>query len=334
VIRIQKAALALLLFGTSAISISAGAAKPSGTFNRPEDVKAVTDLEMQAAGESDVDKVMQNYAPDAVMADYITPGWYEGKDQIRSAIAPQFAAIKGFKYTMDEINVATNGTFACAATVVRFDGTTKDDKAFAVAVRQLDAWKKIDGKWHLIQQHVSVPADPKTGVPIMNGPLTPRGPLQWAADAIPAPSQSAEQGKADIYKWLVANIIPIEVDEAVGTYGPGDDIILFDTVFPREHRGLQEYRSYFSQALAGTKSFEYRIPAFKADSDGAFGVQISTLDLKIAMQDGSTQYMSFRQSDCMRRVDGKWYSFLGMGSFPIDMKTGKAVMANPAAFGH
>jgi ketosteroid isomerase-like protein len=67
------------------------------------------------------------------------------------------------------------------------------------------------------------------------------------------------------------------------------------------------------------------------DSDGAFGVQISQQHLKINMKDGSSQLMSFRQSDCLRRVGNKWYSFFEMGSFPVDAKSGKAMMANPAA---
>jgi hypothetical protein len=38
-----------------------------------------------------------------------------------------------------------------------------------------------------------------------------------------------------------------------------------------------------------------------------------------------------RQSDCMRRVEGKWYSMLEAISMPIDPKTGKAV-TDPASF--
>jgi hypothetical protein len=156
--------------------------------------------------------------------------------------------------------------------------------------------------------------------------------LTWAADAIPPVSQSPEEAKADIRKWLVANIIPLQVEEALATYGPGDDMILFDTAFAREHRGKAEYRAYFGPLLAGTRAFDYKIPAFFADSDGALGALISKLDLKVSMQDGSTQYVSFRQSDCMRRVGGKWYSFLEMGSYPIDMTSGRAILANPVAF--
>src|SRR5262249_12780175 len=123
-----------------------------------------------------------------------------------------------------------------------------------------------------------------------------------------------------------------KLDDAIQTYGPGDDVIVFDVTSLGEHRGLGELRSYLGPLLKGTKNFDYKIPAIFADSDGLLGVQISKLDLKINMQDGKSQFMSFRQSDCLRQVDGKWYSVFEMGSFPIDTKTGKAVMTNPAAF--
>jgi hypothetical protein len=34
----------------------------------------------------------------------------------------------------------------------------------------------------------------------------------------------------------------------------------------------------------------------------------------------------------MRRIDGKWYSFFEMISFPVVAQTGKAIMENPSAF--
>jgi hypothetical protein len=69
------------------------------------------------------------------------------------------------------------------------------------------------------------------------------------------------------------------------------------------------------------------MPLFTADSDGSFGVQIDTQHLTLTMKDGSKRAIALRQSDCMRRVDGKWYSFLEMISYPTDAKTGKAQIA-------
>jgi ketosteroid isomerase-like protein len=67
------------------------------------------------------------------------------------------------------------------------------------------------------------------------------------------------------------------------------------------------------------------------DSDGVFGVQIDVQDITVTQKDGSKRNFMLRQSDCMRRVGGKWYSMLEAISMPIDKKTGKAV-TDPASF--
>ena len=328
----QRSTAAGILVVACALSAFASPAARAASFNLPQDVTAITAIEMKASGETNVDKLAPYFAPDAIVADYTAPGWYEGQSQIHDAYVPQLAAVKSVKFHMDEMNIASDGKLACAATLIHFNATMKDNASVSLSVRQLDAFKKIDGKWHLIQQHVSVPVDEKTGAAIMNGPLTARGKMKWEPGAFAGSAQAPDVGKADIRKWLEGNIVPTKLDDAIQTYGPSDDLIVFDVGSLGEHRGLGELRSYLGPLLEGVHDIQYKIPAFAAEADGVLGMQISKLDLKINMKDGKTQYMSFRQSDCLRRVGDKWYSFLEMGSFPVDAKTGKAVMANPGAF--
>jgi hypothetical protein len=42
--------------------------------------------------------------------------------------------------------------------------------------------------------------------------------------------------------------------------------------------------------------------------------------------------ITLRESDCMHRIGGKWYSFFEMNSFPMDPETGKSIMIDPAGF--
>jgi hypothetical protein len=44
------------------------------------------------------------------------------------------------------------------------------------------------------------------------------------------------------------------------------------------------------------------------------------------MKDGSTVNWLLRQSDCLHNVGGHWLSVFDELSFPMDPKTGKAVM--------
>jgi hypothetical protein len=122
------------------------------------------------------------------------------------------------------------------------------------------------------------------------------------------------------------------IDQMMAYYGPDDDTLVYDTFAPGEMRGLKEIHDYYAPLLGSYNGIKVKMPVFVADSDGSFGVQIDTQDMKLAMKDGSTRYISLRQSDCVRRVNGKWYSFFEMVSYPVDPKTGKSTMENPAAF--
>ena len=114
--------------------------------------------------------------------------------------------------------------------------------------------------------------------------------------------------------------------------GPGDDVLVYDSFAPGELHGLKEIHDAYAPLMGSFTGVKVKMPIFVDDSDGSFGIQIDAQDIQLAMKDGSTKNISLRQSDCLRRVDGKWYSFFEMISFPMDAKTGKSVMANPAAF--
>ncbi len=316
-----------------AIMGSACAAPPAidPSFNRPEDVARITASETALDKSADVARALEFYAPDAVAVTIWAPGWQAGSDQLRPALASRFRGVKTVEPHIDEINVATDGTLACAASVVRFDIERQDGRHQALAVRELDAWRKSGGRWRIIQQHLSVPVDMASGRPLLAGPLGVAGPLAWAP-VVPAIVQSPAAAKAEIRHWLEVNAVTPTVQQAMDTYGPSDDIILFDVSAPKEHRGLADLRSYFNAVLGAASSLEYKLPALRIDSDGRMGVQISRLDLKITAHDGTNQFMSFRQSDCLRRIGRHWYPVFEMGSFPIDAVTGKAIMAHPEAF--
>jgi ketosteroid isomerase-like protein len=45
--------------------------------------------------------------------------------------------------------------------------TDKDGTQSHVVVRSTDVWRKIDGKWLIVEEHNSVPVDMATGKPDM-----------------------------------------------------------------------------------------------------------------------------------------------------------------------
>lgn len=295
-------------------------------------VREITAIENELASETDINKVMPYYAKDAVLIDIASPGWYEGHEQIYAAIQPQLAPLQTIKYEMKEISVASDGEFGCAAMQIHFDVTKKDNTSLKMSIRQVDAFQKINGNWRIIQQHLSVPVDQKTATPLYEATLTGRGPLAFADGMAREPGVPVARAKEEILKWLIASEKPKSIDEMKGYYGPGEDFLIFDWWAPREVRGHKEIVDYYAPQFNGVRDMDIKIPVVKIASDGTFGAQVSQQHLSINMQDGTHQLISFRQSDCVHRVAGTWYSFFEMGSFPVDSKAGKAVMVDPAAF--
>lgn len=331
-IKTRKLGAGIAFAMASTISLAAfepGAAAP---FNRPKDVREIMAIENAMAGETNIDKVMPYYADGAILADITAPGWYVGSKQVDSAIEPQLAAVRTIKYRMDEISVASDGQFACAAMRIHFDVTRKDKSSVKMTIRQLDAFEKIGGRWRIVEQHASVPVDAKTGAAIFDGAPQARGALGWSDTADPGPVVPVEEAKTQISTWLAASEVPKSVDEMASFYGPGDDMIIYDFSSPRGIRGRRELHAYYDPQFVGVRNMEIKIPVVRVDTDGALGAQISQQDLKINMKDGTSHLVSFRQSDCVRRIGTAWYSVFEMGSFPIDEKTGKGIMLDPAGF--
>lgn len=314
----------VLLMNASSLAVAA-------SFGSARDVSDITTIENDLAGEMDIDKVMPHYAENAVLIDIASPGWYEGRKQIYAAVQPQLAALQTLKYRMDEISVASDGKLACAALQIHFDAVKKDNSSLKLSLREIDAFEKIAGNWRIVQQHISVPVDQKSSTAIFDAASTPRGALAWSESSAPGPRVPVPQARAEISKWLTASEIPKSIQEMAGYYGPGDDFLIFDWWSPREVRGHQEVLDYYGPQFVGVRDMQIKIPVVKIETDGAFGMQVSQQHLTMNMKDGTRQLIAFRQSDCVRRIRDRWYSFFEMGSFPVDTQTGKAVMASPAA---
>ncbi len=313
----------------AATCLAATAAAP---FNNPADVKAIMGIEDALATQTHMKDLIGYYAPDALVIDIMAPGIYRGRKQIADAFDAQFVPVASMHTDILDSNVASDGVFACAALRLKFTMAMKNGSALVVSTRQLDAFKKIDGAWQIVQEHISVPADAKTGMAVMNGTPPLRGPIAWAADPIPGPPTSPANAKAEIRKWMDVGALSTSIDELVSYYGPGSDVLVFDSFSPGEIRGLHELHDYYAPLMGSLSGIKVKMPLFVADSDGKFGIQIDTQDMQLKMKDGRTKYISLRQNDCMRRVDGSWKSFFEMISFPVEPATGKAVTSNPAAF--
>lgn len=292
-------------------------------FNAKKDVAAIRQVEEALATELDIDKVMQHYADDAVVLDLFSPVTFQGKAQIRAGFAPQLAAIKSVSKTTPEMTIATNGRFGCAASQIAYQAEMKDGTTQTMNVRVLDALKKVGGKWRVVQQHLSFPVDPATLTALTNAPIQPRT-LSWSAKPLEPVSTTPEKAKEQIREFMDVGGASVGLEKLMSYYGPGDDTLLYDAFSPKAVIGKKEIADFYAPIMGSYNGISLTMPLFVVDSDGSFGIQIDTQQLTLNMKDGTTRKIALRQSDCMWRVGGKWFSFLEMISYPVDATSMKA----------
>ncbi len=304
---------------------TASASATAVDFNKPADVDAITAIEGQLAKLNTMKELIQYYAPQAIVYDAYAPGVFRGTKRIFDGFEQQFALGQSFTGAIPDMNILSDGKFACAAMQMQFDYTLKDGTKGAITMRQLDAFKKIGGKWLIVQQHISFPMDPKTGMGLLDSPMPVRGALAWNRKSFAGPAVAPAQAKKEVRSWLDAGVLSRNLDELMSYYGPTDDIIVYDMLYPPgEFRGMKEVRDGFAPVMNFTDP-QVKLLDFVVDSDGVFAVQIDAQDITITQKDGSKSNFLLRQSDCMRRMDDKWYSVFEAISVPVDSKTGKAV---------
>ena len=309
--------------------VSSAALAESPRVNDPADIKAIRAMEHDVATQLNLSDLVRHYAPDAVLVDVWSPEVFIGRAAIAKNFGEQLAKIQSLKPQVLDEDILSDGTLACVATQINVTFVMKDGKVAQTTTRQLDGLREVNGTWLIQQQHVSVPIDAKTQMAVMNGPLPARGPIDWGANPLPGPMTSAAQGKAGARKWVEEMAPVVDINGLLSFYGPQDAVQIYDIFYPGTLRGRKEVHDAYAPLFATLKGAAMKMPYFTADSDGLLAFQLDKQDVVMTRKDGGKQNISFRESDCLRHVDGKWLSFFEMLSFPVDPATGKAVLAKP-----
>ena len=143
-----------------AASSTAAAVKPAG----PRDHAQLEALEKGfAAGlyAKNVDKVMSYYAREGLFVFDVSPprehvGWADYKKDF----ADLFAAYPGpATMQLSELSITVVGSVAYGHSVQDVHFTAADGTVTEAVVRVTDVYRKLGGKWKIVQEHVSVPVD-------------------------------------------------------------------------------------------------------------------------------------------------------------------------------
>jgi len=173
----------LLLIGVAAsVSIFSGCASTSPTqrTSRGEKEETMTEALVRQRVEDwaktvrarDIDGVLSLYATNVVSFDLDPPLRYAGADNKRRAWQEFFAARTGpIGYEVHELDVTAEGELAFVHSLNHVSGTLANGHTSDLWVRWTACFRRINGVWLVVHDHVSVPADLKNGQAVLN--LTP-----------------------------------------------------------------------------------------------------------------------------------------------------------------
>jgi ketosteroid isomerase-like protein len=130
---------------------------------------------VKALNVKDIDGVMSLFAPNLVSFD-LTPNFgtlrYVGAENKRRAWQEAFATFTGpFSYEVHELNVTTHGELAFVHSLNHVNATLASGQITDLWLRWTACFRRIDGDWLVVHDHVSVPADLEHGRAVLN--LTP-----------------------------------------------------------------------------------------------------------------------------------------------------------------
>src|ERR1039458_5818253 len=158
------------LIGTALVAGCLSAGLPARAQTRDEqEIRALEDQFAAAANAKDLDAIMKVYVPgnDLFVFDVGVPRQHVGWDDYKKDWHDFLAMLPGpIKFTVSDLSVASDGKIAYGHNIQHLSGTMTDGSSADMTVRVTDVYRKIDGKWLIVQEHVSVPIDFSAGKPV------------------------------------------------------------------------------------------------------------------------------------------------------------------------
>lgn len=152
----------------AAAFLAFGVTSRAATSDDEAQIKTLEDLFVAAVNTKDVDAIMKVYVPDAslVVFDVVPPRQYVGADAYRKDWQDFFAMFNGpVKFRISDLNIEAAGSLGYGHSIQHVSGTDMKGQPIELVVRVTDGYRKVDGKWLIAHEHVSVPVDVTTGKP-------------------------------------------------------------------------------------------------------------------------------------------------------------------------
>jgi ketosteroid isomerase-like protein len=147
-----------------------GGPKAQAQSKDEQEIRALEDKFAAAFNAKDVDAIMKFYVPgnELFVFDLGVPRQHVGWEDYKKDWQDFIAMMKGpVKFDIHDLSIVTDGKLAYSHSIQHVNWTASDGTIEDYTVRVTDDYRKVDGKWLIAQEHVSVPIDMSTGKPDM-----------------------------------------------------------------------------------------------------------------------------------------------------------------------
>lgn len=161
----ERHAMRLSLFIVT-VSVASMLGLSAAYADEQAEIKALEQRYVTAVKAKDVKAIMACYVPDEslVVFDLVPPRQYVGAKAYQKDWEDLFAAYPGpADVEMSDLNVMTEGNLGYGHNIQHTTLTDKESKKIMLVLRVSNGYRKINGKWLISHEHVSVPVDLATG---------------------------------------------------------------------------------------------------------------------------------------------------------------------------
>jgi uncharacterized protein (TIGR02246 family) len=121
-------------------------------------IRLLIDNWTKALRAKDVSALMSNYTPDILVFDLAPPLQYVGTAAYRKNFEEWFASFRGpIGCEVSDLVITTGDDVAFSHSLNRIRGTRRNGEETDVWVRATVCYRKLDGKWFVAHEHISVP---------------------------------------------------------------------------------------------------------------------------------------------------------------------------------
>jgi len=131
-------------------------------------IRALENQFAAAVNAKDLDAIMKVYLPDETLFvfDVVPPRQYVGAKAYRKDWEDFLALFKGPpKFEITDLQITAADSLGYSHSIQHVSGTDTKGQPIDLTVRLTDVYRKINGNWLIVHEHVSVPVDLDTNKP-------------------------------------------------------------------------------------------------------------------------------------------------------------------------